>query len=149
MLAGRAVEMSLAIDRTRELWSSFMPLVPRIKGRKGRALYNIQFYGKDFHRAGVDPNEPFIKWAAVAVEDPADLPEGLEPLVIPAGLYAVFEHRGPASTFPLTMQYIFGEWLPKSEYLLDNRAHFEILPESYRPDDPEAREEVWIPLQPK
>ena len=148
-LAGRSLEMSIGNDCTRELWSSFRPLVPKIGQRKGAEYFNVQIYSEDFHQNGIDPNKPFEKWAAVAIEEAGDLPEGIKLLTLPEGLYAVFEHIGPASSFPLTMNYIYAEWLPKSDYRLDHRAHFEILPEDYRPDDPEAREEVWIPIRPK
>ena len=45
------------------------------------------------------------------------------------------------------MKHIFGRWLPQSEYELDDREHFELLPEGYSPVDPEAEEEVWIPIK--
>jgi AraC family transcriptional regulator len=61
----------------------------------------------------------------------------------------VFIHIGQASTFPKTMQYIFGSWLPESEYTLDSREHFEVLPAQYDPRDPDAREDVWIPIKEK
>ncbi len=47
------------------------------------------------------------------------------------------------------MKYIFGSWLPESEYELDSREHFEVLPETYQPMNPKAREEVWIPIKAK
>ena len=148
-LAGRSIEMSISMDRTRELWSSFMPLLGRIDHRLGTDLYNVQFYSEDFYKNGVDPSRKFVKWAAAAVEEENMVPDGLELLVLPEGLYAVYEHIGPASDFPNTLQFFYGQWLPNSNYRLDHRAHFEILPENYRPDDPEAREEVWIPIRPK
>ncbi len=67
----------------------------------------------------------------------------------PSGLYAVFIHKGDASTAPKTFEYIFGTWLPNSEYLLDNRPHFEILGEKYKNEDPNSEEEVWIPIKPR
>jgi AraC family transcriptional regulator len=50
---------------------------------------------------------------------------------------------------PKTFQYIFGTWLPNSEYVLDNRPHFEILGEKYKNDDPTSEEEIWIPIKAK
>jgi AraC family transcriptional regulator len=93
------------------------------------------------------PSALFEKWAAVEVVNHEDIPDGMEPYFLDGGKYAVFIHEGPASAAPETMQYIFGRWLPESEYELDNREHFEILPEGYNPVDPNAREEVWIPIK--
>jgi AraC family transcriptional regulator len=65
------------------------------------------------------------------------------------GLYAVFLHKGAASTGGKTFKYIFETWLPNSCYLLDNRPHFEILGAKYKNDDPGSEEEVWIPIKQK
>jgi AraC family transcriptional regulator len=56
------------------------------------------------------------------------------------------EHHGPATDVS-TFEYIFARWLPASGYALDGRPHFEVLPADYRPLDPDAREEIWIPVR--
>jgi len=38
--------------------------------------------------------------------------------------------------------YIFSDWLPKSDYELDEKPHFEILGEKYKNDDPNSEEEI-------
>ena len=73
----------------------------------------------------------------------------METYILPGGLYAVFLHKGAATTGPKTFQYIFGTWLPESDYSLDIRPHFEILGEKYKNDDPDSEEEIWIPIKPK
>jgi len=93
------------------------------------------------------PETPFEKWAAVEVSDHSDIPPGMEPYTLQGGKYAVFVHRGPASSFAKTSNYIFGVWLPHATYELDSREHFELLGATYRPDDPDAEEEVWIPIR--
>lgn len=64
--------------------------------------------------------------------------------MLTGGLYAVFIHKGGPNTFPKTFQYIFRTWLPASDYTVDNRAHFEILGEKYKNEDPNSEEEVYI-----
>ncbi|MDX1768336.1 MAG: GyrI-like domain-containing protein, partial [Arenibacter troitsensis] len=91
----------------------------------------------------------FEKWAAVEVKDNTKIPEGMVSYTLSGGLYAVFVHRGLPSSFPRTAQYIFGEWLPKSEYQLDHREHFEIMGDKYRNNDPSSEEEVWVPIKRK
>ena len=60
--------------------------------------------------------------------------------------YAVFIHKGTPQDFPKTFAYIFENWIPNSKYKVDSREHFELIPETYRPDDSNAKEEVWIPI---
>jgi len=75
--------------------------------------------------------------------------DGMESYTLTGGLYAVFIHKGAASTGPKTFKYIFGTWLPNSDFILDNRPHFEILGKKYIHEDPDSEEEVWIPVKPK
>ena len=70
----------------------------------------------------------------------------MEPFDLPGGTYAVFEHRGPAAAFPATARQIYGVWLPGSGYRLDARPHLAVMGPGYRPDDPDAVEEVWVPV---
>jgi predicted transcriptional regulator YdeE len=98
---------------------------------------------------GVTHDLEFEKWAAAEVSDFDSIPENMEPYVLQGGLYAVFMHKGAASTGFKTFQFIFGTWLPQSEYELDNREHFEILGEKYKNEDPDSEEEIWIPIKHK
>ena len=58
----------------------------------------------------------------------------------------MFLYKG-LSTDPTIFQYIFAEWLPKSDYLLDNRPHFEVLGEKAKLNDPNSEEEIWVPIR--
>lgn len=93
------------------------------------------------------PTKLFEKWAAVEVSSFDAIPDGMASYNLKGGKYAVFIHRGLASSAPRTMGYIFGEWLPDSGYELDDREHFEVLPPGYNPLDDNAQEEVWIPVK--
>jgi len=72
----------------------------------------------------------------------------METFVLPGGLYAVFDYKG-LSTDNSIFQYIFENWLPNSDYILDNRAHFEVLGDKYKNNDPTSEEEIWIPIKAK
>jgi AraC family transcriptional regulator len=73
----------------------------------------------------------------------------MEVLELPEGLYAVFTYKGiPANAAPF-FRSIFTEWLPASDYVLDNRPHFEILGSLYQHNDPKSEETVWIPVKQK
>ena len=71
----------------------------------------------------------------------------MQTLVAPAGLYAVFIHRGPPSEGPKTYQHIFGVWLPQSGYVLDERPHFAVMGAKYKHDAADSEEELWIPVK--
>ncbi len=146
-LIGMHITMSLSDNKTAQLWQKFMPGRGEVVGRLNSKYISMQVYNDDVDAKLFSPETMFDKWAAVEVENSNNIPEGMELYTISGGKYAVFVHKGPAGTFPETMQYIFGKWLPGSKYKLDNREHFEILAENYRPDDPEAEEEVWIPIR--
>ncbi|MBY0486603.1 MAG: effector binding domain-containing protein, partial [Flavobacteriaceae bacterium] len=89
----------------------------------------------------------FVKWAAVVVTSFDFVPDAMETLEIEAGLYAVFNYRGDQSNAASFFNTIYTEWLPNSEYQLDNRPQFEILGEKYKNNDPTSEEEIWIPIK--
>lgn len=148
MIGHRRV-MSFANNETRQLWQGFMPHRKEIGNAIGTELYSVQVYDAAFSFERFDPIREFEKWAVVEVTDFESVPEGMEALTIPGGLYAVFHHVGPASAGPRTFQYIFGTWLPGSDYVLDTRPHFEVLGEKYKNEDPASEEDIWIPIRQK
>ena len=145
-LVGIRQKMSLADNLTAQLWQSFMPRRHEVKNRSTNEYISMQVYSKTDEQP-LSPTTVFEKWAVVEVSAHNDVPIGMESYSLPGGKYAVFVHHGPANAAPKTMQHIFGIWLPNSEYELDNREHFEILPEGYDPLDQQAQEEVWIPIR--
>ncbi len=147
-LIGQQLTMSFANNKTFELWNSFMPRRKDIQNSIGSDLYSMQIYAPLFFE-NFDPTKEFEKWATIEVTDFNAIPEGMKSFTLPAGLYAVFLYKGDTSKATETFQYIFGIWLPSSEYSLDNRPHFEILGEKYKHNDPNSEEEIWIPIKPK
>jgi AraC family transcriptional regulator len=147
-LIGKRLEMTFADNKTIELWKSFMPRRKEIQNNIGAELYSIKKYSSTYFE-NFNPNEEFEKWATIEVTDFDTVPDEMETLILKGGLYAVFFYKGAASAGFKTFQYIFGTWLPNSEFDLDNRHHFEILGKKYRNEDPDSEEEIWIPLKPK
>ena len=130
--------------RIGELWGNFMPRRNEIQNTIGTELFNIQINPENFD---FNPQTEFVKWAAIPVSDFDFVPEGMETLIVEEGLYAVFNHVGDASKARETFSYIFGVWLPNSQYEFDNRPHFEILGEKYKNNAPDSEEEIWIPIK--
>jgi AraC family transcriptional regulator len=145
-MAGKKRTLSFSNDTTAELWKSFMPRRKEIHNNTGPALYSINVYSNDFFTP-FHPGREFQKWAAVEVTDVDNLPAGIEFFILPAGLYAVFLHKG-SDRDTSTFEYIFTSWLPHSGYVLDNRPHVEKLGEKYKNGDPASEEEIWIPVRP-
>lgn len=147
-LLGIGRRMSLTRNFTRELWQAFMTRRKEIKNCVASDLYSLQIYGPEYF-IQFNPDTDFEKWAATEVTDFNIVPPGMETINLPGGLYAVFLHKGPASKGADSFQYIFGTWIPQSDYLVDHRPHFEILGEKYKNDEQDSEEEIWIPVRRK
>lgn len=146
-LVGKSMRMSLANNKTAVLWRSFMPQKKAIKNTVSSDLYSMQVYDKSSDFKNFNPQTEFTKCAMIETSHFEDIPENMETRILNGGLYAVFVHKGMAKDFPKTSQYIFGQWLPNSDYELDEREHFELLGAKYNPKDENSEEEVWIPIK--
>ncbi len=141
-IVGMRLRIKPGEERTAELWRGFMPRRAEIAQRSSSDYISMHI----FENPG-RPEMVIEKWAAVEVRDAGTVPEAMESFTIPAGTYLVFMHHGPASTFMKTLRFITDTWLPASGYEEDDRPQFEILSEEYRPDDPAAAEQVWLPVR--
>ncbi len=145
-LLGHCSRMSLTNNHTLVLWQGFMTRRKEITNTVGNVLYSVQVFDPAYY-INFSPANEFDKWACVEVSNYEHIPKGVQTLIIPSGLYAVFLHKGAASTGPSTFRYIFNEWLPASGYTIDHRPQFEILGEKYKNNDPDSEEEIWIPIR--
>lgn len=142
-LVGISMEMSVSNNRTGELWGTFMPRRKEVLNSVNNDKFSLQVYGTTYFDT-FNPTMNFTKWALIEVTDFENIPEGMESFVLEDGLYAVFEHKGTGTSI---FQYIYGVWLPNSNYKLDDRPHFEVLGEKYKNNDPDSEEEIWIPVK--
>lgn len=177
-LVGMRQQTSLADNRMLQLWQQFRPRCKEIPRADLSRFYNLKHFGKGMDWNAFSPQTLFEHWAAVAVsgdkalingtgkapgyashKNPGresgkgsgtrGLPVGMDTFELESGLYAVFVYQGLASGFSDALNAIFGQWLPGTDYQLDDRPHFEVLSEHYRPDDPNASEEIWVPIAPR
>lgn len=146
-LVGKRLTMRLTDNKTGELWRSFMPRRKEITNNLSNDFISMAIY-KPTYFTDFKPTNDFEKWATVEVTDFECVPKEMETFTLPAGAYAVFDHKG-SSTDNSIFQYIFGVWLPNSVYLLDDRPHFEVLGNKYKNADPDSEEEIWIPIRMK
>ncbi len=145
-LTGKNIVMSLSNNRTVELWKSFMPHRKEIGNAVSSELFSVQVYDSSLDFSTFSPTTTFKKWAAVEVANFDQVPDHMETFTLPGGLYAVFDYKG-LNTDDSIFRYIFGTWLPNSDYDLDDRPHFEVLGDKYRNNDPMSEEEIWIPIK--
>lgn len=148
-LIGKKIRMSFAGNKTRELWQGFMPKRVEIQNTTGPELYSVEIYNNTGFFRNFNPTNEFEKWAAVKVGDFSVIPDEMDSLVIPEGYYAVFYYKGKPSEAQATYQYIYSNWIPNSEYELDNRPHFALMGAKYKGEDPDSEEELWIPIKKK
>lgn len=144
-LVGKKLTMSFANYKIGELWRSFLPRRKEITNNLTNELISMVVYAPN-HFMDFKPTNEFERWATVEVQDFDDVPNEMETFVLPSGLYAVFAYKG-LNTDNSVFQYIFGTWVPNSEYVLDERPHFELLGDKYKNNDPSSEEELWIPIK--
>jgi len=120
-LVGHSIEMSLQNNKNMELFSGFMPKKNQIKNVVSNNVFEVMIYNSSYFK-GFSPTNTFTKWA---------------------------KYKGLPQGFGKLMGYIMANWLPQSNYQLDNRPHFNVLGENYKRDNPESEEDVYIPIKPK
>lgn len=146
-LVGKKITLSFANYKIGELWRSFLLRRKEIANNLTGDLITVAVYNPKYF-ADFNPTNEFERWAAVEVTDFDNVPKEMDTFILPSGLYAVFNYKG-SSTDNSIFQYILGTWLPSSEYVLDDRPHFEVLGEKYKNNDPNSEEEIWIPIRTK
>lgn len=149
-MAGMSQLFSVNDMNPASVWQQFMPRVKTLNSmRSNHDLYAVQEYPEiSGERQDITPATVKF-WAAVSITPGVNtIAEPFQILEVPAGTYAVFLHKGTAAAIAQTMNDIFGTWMPNSGYVPDGRPHFQVMTPQYKgPQDPEAEEEVWIPIR--
>ena len=145
ILVGRRLRMNRIADRTPDLWRSFMPAKRNIQNTCSDDLLALTVYDSAPDLARFDPEIQFDKWATLEVTAVTSIPSDMEQYEFRGGLYAVFKYKGSSHDHSV-FQYIFGEWLPSSDYVLDSRPHVEVLGSKYKNGSPDSEEDIWIPI---
>ena len=146
-LIGLSEKMSMIDNKTFKLFRTFMPRKKEIMNALNSDVLDLRTYPEGYF-LNFNPSAYFTKWALVEVPDFENIPEGMEMFTLTGGEYAVFSHKG-LSTDNSIFQYIFTNWLPNSNFLLDDRPHFEIMGEKTKLNDPNSEQEICIPIKAK
>jgi len=140
-----SVEENMADSVIPKLWGRFMPYME--KGIEGRTADDVSYGICD------GDGEQFTYLAGVPVGEETAAPKDLAKKRVPGGAFAVFTHQGELgedklADLYLTMQYIYNQWLPESEYEYDlDRVDFEKYGPAFYAEPPEM--EIWIPIRKK
>lgn len=144
MICGASKPMTLQSFAPRIVWEGFMPQLYAVQDRISEDFISLRTY-EGIPVFGPTANPSFTYWAAVEVSEPQDR---LQTLEIPKGTYAIFNYKGKSSDSAI-WRFIYGKWIPQSEWELDDRPHFERLGPKYKQDHIESEEEIWIPVRPR
>lgn len=139
--------MTFANDLTMQLWQRFGALVRTIPHRSNNNRISMTVYAPTPAFLQLTLHTPFEKWAAVEVQRFEGIPDGLRQYIIPGGLYANFTYKGTPAAFGPVMEALIKEWMPANGVEPDHRPFFEQLGPNYHPANPDAEEEVWIPIR--
>jgi len=146
-LIGKRLNMSLANNKTVDLWRSFMPRRHEINNKVNNDFISMQVYDHPFDPLNFNALTTYDKWATVEVNDFGTIPDDMKTFTLQGGLYAVFIHKGLATDGERTLRYIYETWMPDSDYESDNRPQFEVMGEKYKNNNPESEEEIRIPIK--
>ena len=137
-VAGYAMPSSQArINEIPPVWEKFnRALDPAILDLK--ATYGICY--------DTTPDGDFIYMAA-AGDIGADLPDGMTRYTIPAGRYAVFEHKGHVSDMPRMFNTIWNKVMPDSDLTPRDAPEYELYDHRFDPQTGRGTLVVAIPVE--
>lgn len=144
-MIGLSEEMSLTHDATGNLFRRFMPRRKEIANSGDVRTFDLKVY-PTLYFTQFHPSNTFVKWVVVEVAAIGEIPAEMKVFHLKGGQYAVFHYKGLSSD-PTIFRYIYNEWLPNSNYQLDDRPHFEILGPKTKLNDPTSEEDIWIPIR--
>ncbi|MBA3992909.1 MAG: hypothetical protein C0469_05220 [Cyanobacteria bacterium DS2.3.42] len=94
----------------------------------------------------VKEGDTFVYIAGRPVSTLDEVPEGMVAVKIPKRKYAKFTHKGPLTNLPHTVNYIWGTWLPKSEYKHSNSPDFELYDERFDVKTLSGEIDIFVPI---
>lgn len=127
-------------------WERFNARRPEITGVAPEVSYGFLCYG-DAPNPARDDEYRYL--AGLEVAPGTEVLEGMITVEIPADLFAVFEHKGPIWTFHQTLQQIYQEWLPASDYEGNGLGDVERYDPRWVFDSEDSVFEYWVGVKPK
>lgn len=149
LIGGIQGKTAISNNQIPMLWSTF---IDRLNELKNPYNPNV-FYGVSIIE-GIDASYIFtedaeyIEVVGTEVRNCDDIPLGMVTYEIPAGYYAVFEHKGKAEDMVDTYKYIMGTWTYNTDYELNVGYSFERYGEDYAgPENAASIARIYIPIK--
>ncbi len=132
-----------------KLWEEFCSRMHEINNAADcKTFYEVRKPDLNFSMNDFTETTEFTEIAGLEVTSVDSIPEGMLDVTIPAGKYAVFIHKGSPQNLRQTYEYIWGTWLPNSEYEADMKYDFELYGERFKGmDNPESEIDIHIPVK--
>lgn len=123
------------------MWSEqFLPRLHEVK-----RIHSDESFGICMMVDGL-PDGEFQYIAGGEIASPADVPEGMVMVEVPAHKYAVFAHRGPLETLKTTYAAIYQSWLPAAGYKANGSLDFEFYTREFNPSSPDSILYIYVPI---
>ncbi len=130
-------------DNMMNVWMDFFKVQSKIPETIGKDMYGITYMGESYDP---DTMKGYIYFVGMRVKEECNVPEGLLLHKVPAGYYAVFEHKGKVENIGNTYNYIYGEWTYTSGYKPLMQDVFELYGDRFIDGSEESVTEIWIPV---
>ena len=124
------------------LWQQFMLRLGEIKSATGKVVYGLC----EAH-PGSKNTEEFSYTACIEVSDFEGMPHGMIAKTAPQSSYAVFTHRGLIEDVGETLKYIYGTWLPSSEYERGEHLELQVFDERFKPGSDDSEVDIYVPVK--
>lgn len=127
------------------LWDKIIATQGEIKNQTNPP----QCLGFEFFPFNFPETKLFYYMPSFTVNDLSEVPLMMCGKSIPAGLYAVFTHKGPTSTIAQTFETIYLEWLPNSDYEFRFGYDFELYDHRFKGMDESSELDIYVPVKKK
>lgn len=127
------------------LWKTFKPFANNIQNRVGSEAFGLyQNYNQ------IKGKTQFTYACCVEVSDLNNIPVGMEGWEVDQQNYAVFDHKVGVNKIDDTLRYIWGRWLPQSNYEFRLAVDFEVYAKQFDYKNLDNNiTEIWIPISSK
>ncbi|MBB2479378.1 AraC family transcriptional regulator [Bacillus sp. APMAM] len=140
---GLTCSTTLTESKVPALWEEFLTRVNEIKDKVSP---NVMMGISEFSTNHIDGAFTYI--ACVPVHHTDFIPEGMVCKSIPKREYVVVTHKGKLDELGHAFDFIYGSWLPKSGYDLEEADDFEIYDERFKgADNEDSQVDIYIPIR--
>ncbi|MBT3584533.1 MAG: effector binding domain-containing protein [Halobacteriovoraceae bacterium] len=122
-------------------WRQFIKRIPSIPNRKGKHAVGV---ARSQSQKFEENRATYL--ACIEVETLEGLADDLIPYQIPETQYAVFTNKGTGEKTFYTANYIYGTWLPLSDYLRADGDDLEYFDHRYHLSNRDSLSDYYLPI---